>query len=251
MYTIILSRLRGDYRRGIHWWTHLLTTYTHHSELQIITALSLIFIHYKSSQHPLSLFPACCVFISRSLAMTSNNEDSWASSAQVLSSQPPVQDSALNWQLTGPESESELLYDWRFTANHFVFATSTLSLTASNFIFQLNICGYNPYVTFSLKRRWVYHLQLLLVLASAVILRSEWDSWPHLTVSESRLPQPGEAGPRIHIPHWKGGPVIPPGTGFPFRRLLRLTGLRWRCRPPVVFLITTSHGSSRKQRFQQ
>jgi hypothetical protein len=43
----------------------------------------------------------------------------------------------------------------------------------SNFIFQLNTCSYSPYVTYSLMRGWVYCLQLLLVLASAVILRSE------------------------------------------------------------------------------
>jgi hypothetical protein len=42
-----------------------------------------------------------------------------------------------------------------------------------NFIFQLNICGYSPYVTSSLTRGWVCRLQLLLVLASAVILMSE------------------------------------------------------------------------------
>jgi hypothetical protein len=46
-------------------------------------------------------------------------------------------------------------------------------LTTSNFIFQLNTCGYSPYVTSSLMRGWVCHLQLLLVYASAFILRSE------------------------------------------------------------------------------
>jgi hypothetical protein len=70
-------------------------------------------------------------------------------------------------------SESELLYDWRFTANQFVLATSPLRLTTSNLIFQLNTCGYSPNVTSSLTRGWVYRLQLLLVLASAVILKSE------------------------------------------------------------------------------
>jgi hypothetical protein len=39
--------------------------------------------------------------------------------------------------------------------------------------FQLNTCGHNPYVTSTLTRGWVYRLQLLLVLASAVILMSE------------------------------------------------------------------------------
>jgi hypothetical protein len=37
----------------------------------------------------------------------------------------------------------ELLYDWRFTANLLVLVTSPLRLTTSNFIFQLNACGYN------------------------------------------------------------------------------------------------------------
>jgi hypothetical protein len=53
-------------------------------------------------------------------------------------------------------------------------------------------------------------------------------SRPYLTVSDSRLPQPGWPGSRIYIPQEQGGPVIPPGTGFPFHRLLRLAGLRWR-----------------------
>jgi hypothetical protein len=51
-----------------------------------------------------------------------------------------------------PKSESELLYDWRFTANQFVLATSPLRLTTSNFIFRLNACGYSLYVTSSLTR---------------------------------------------------------------------------------------------------
>jgi hypothetical protein len=53
-------------------------------------------------------------------------------------------------------------------------------------------------------------------------------SLPHFTISDSRLPQPGGPGPRIYITQGKDGPVIPPGTGSPFRLLLRLTGLRWR-----------------------
>jgi hypothetical protein len=78
----------------------LLTTYTQHSELQILTELSFISTLHKSLQHPLSLFPACCAFISRSLATDYNSGDSSASRAQVLSSQPPVQNSTLNRQLT-------------------------------------------------------------------------------------------------------------------------------------------------------
>jgi hypothetical protein len=49
-----------------------------------------------------------------------------------------------------------------------------------------------------------------------------------------RLPQPGGPGPCIYFPQEQGGPVMRPGTGFPFRRLLRLAGLRWRYSIPVV-----------------
>jgi hypothetical protein len=61
--------------------------------------------------------------------------------------------------------------DWRFTANQFVLATSPLRLKISNFICQPNICDYSLHVTSSLTRGW--SLQLLLIFASAVILRSE------------------------------------------------------------------------------
>jgi hypothetical protein len=43
-----------------------------------------------------------------------------------------------------------------------------------------------------------------------------------------RLPQPGGPGLHIYIPQEQGGPDKPPGTGFPFRCLLRLAGLQWR-----------------------
>jgi hypothetical protein len=134
--------------------------------------------------------------------------------------------------------ESELLYDWRFTADQFVLATSPLRLTTSNFICQLNTCGYSLYVTSSLTRGWVCRLQLLLVLVSAVILRFE-----SRTLSDLRLPQRGGPGPRICIPQEQGSPVIPAGTGFPFRRLLRLAGLRCKYLappPPHEILFTSS-----------
>jgi hypothetical protein len=56
------------------------------------------------------------------------------------------------------------------------------------------------------------------------------------TVRSSALrltPQPG--GPRLctYVPHEQDGLVIPPGTGFPFRRLLRLARLRWRYSNPA------------------
>jgi hypothetical protein len=98
---ILLSQIRGDYRRGLDSCMYLLTTYIHHSELQIITTLSLISTLYKLPQYLLSLFSTCCTFISRSLATASNSGDSSASRTRVRTRQPPVQYSTLNWQLTG------------------------------------------------------------------------------------------------------------------------------------------------------
>jgi hypothetical protein len=70
-------------------------------------------------------------------------------------------------------------------------------------------------------------------------VRVPLDSWPFFTVSHSILTQPGGPDPLIYIPPGSGWP---PGTGFPFRRLLRLAGLRWRySNPPphgVVLCIT-------------
>jgi hypothetical protein len=55
-------------------------------------------------------------------------------------------------------------------------------------------------------------------------------SW---VVSLASSPQPGGPGPCIYAHQWQGGPVIPPGTEFPFHRFLRLAGLRGRyCNPP-------------------
>jgi hypothetical protein len=73
----------------IYWYTC-----THHSELQVITALPLISTLYKSPQRPLSLFPACWVN-SRSLAMTSSSEYSSASGAHVVT----VRRISRNWTL--------------------------------------------------------------------------------------------------------------------------------------------------------
>jgi hypothetical protein len=55
--------------------------------------------------------------------------------------------------------------------------------------FQLNTCFHSPYVTFSLTGGWVCSLQLLVVLASTVILR--YDSCgtrDHILLSQIRDP---------------------------------------------------------------
>jgi hypothetical protein len=95
---------------------------------------------------------------------------------------------------------------------------------------QLNTWGCSPYVTSSLTRGWLCRLQLLLAFASIVILGSESrGTHDNILLSQIRdSPQPEGPGPCIYILQGQGGPFIPPDTGFPFRRLLRLAGLRWR-----------------------
>jgi hypothetical protein len=98
---------------------------------------------------------------------------------------------------------SEFFSDWRFTANQFVLAPSPLRLTARICFSHLNTCGHSPYITSSVTKGWVCHLQLLLVLASSFILGSE------------------SRGTHDHI-------LLSQIWDFPFRRLLRIAGLRWK-----------------------
>jgi hypothetical protein len=69
-----------------------------------------------------------------------------------------------------------------------------------------------------------------LAIHSWVWIPRDW--WPYFTVSDSRLHPPRGLGLHIYIHHEEGGPVIPPGTRFPFRRLLRLSGPWWRYSNP-------------------
>jgi hypothetical protein len=127
---------------------------------------------YKSLHHPLSLFPASCVFISRSLAAGSISEDSLASRAQVLSSKPPVQNSTLNCQLTGfpllsslqplctdrvenIDSNSNSIVVWIFvTAGTFL----PIRCISPLFIRQLHNKGYACYSMYYLLKCNVYVL---------------------------------------------------------------------------------------------
>jgi hypothetical protein len=110
---------------------------------------------------------------------------------------------------------------------------------------QLRVCWRGA---LSLTRERVCHLQLLLILASAIILRSESrGTRDHILLTQIR-DCPTVEGQEQSVP------VIPPGTGFPFRRVLRLAGLRWSySNPPprgvdsvrsrwLVLLITSRHG---------
>jgi hypothetical protein len=82
-----------------------------------------------------------------------------------------------------------------------------LETHGTEFFSQLNNCGHSPYITSSLRRGLVCNLQLLLALASAFILGSE------------------SRGTRDHI-------LLSQIRDFPFCRLLRLAGLRWRYSTP-------------------
>jgi hypothetical protein len=91
------------------------------------------------------------------------------------------------------------------------------------FFSQLPVCYFVPP---SLTRGRVCNLLFLLVLASAVPLGSESHGTQDLIWLSQflKLPQPGGPGPRIYINLEQGGPDTPPGTGFPFRRLLDSQG---------------------------
>jgi hypothetical protein len=78
----------------------------------------------------------------------------------------------------------------------------------------MNPCGHSPYVTLSLRWGWVCRLQLLLALASAVILRSDfrgthdhilhsqiWDS-PNLEGQVPVFISPGTGWPSYTLRHW-------------------------------------------------
>jgi hypothetical protein len=128
-------------------------------------------------------------------------------------------------------SESELLY-----CQSVHLCGKPLETHDQHFFFQLNTCGHSPYVISCLTRGWVYHLQFLLTLTSTVILRSE-SRWTHDHVLLSQIqdsPNLEGPGPHIYIAQEQGGPVIPPGTGFPFCHPLWLAGLRWRYSSPTL-----------------
>jgi hypothetical protein len=106
------------------------------------------------------------------------------------------------------ERERELLHNWRFTANLSLLRAPWDSRPEFSFS-QLNTWGHIPYRTSSLTIGWVCHLQLLLALASAFLLESE------------------SRGTLDHI-------LLPQIREYPFCRLLRLAGLRWRYSTPPL-----------------
>jgi hypothetical protein len=133
-----------DYRRGLAWWMDLLTTYIWLGTTNNYSATANLY-NSRITTAPAKPSPACL----SSQSFPGNGVSQWRFFSLKRSS-PFFTDSRT--QLTWSDS----LYDWRFTASQFVLATSPLRLTTSNFIFQLNACGYSPYVTSSPMRGLVF-----------------------------------------------------------------------------------------------
>jgi hypothetical protein len=164
--------------------------YWYHSELRVIYSATAVLHTLQFTTAPAKLsFPACYILTSRSLAAASNSGDSSVSCAHVFLSQTSVYNSC---RAQSPETSQ----------SH--NATDGQSISDYNQIFinlwQLPSCFCGAS---SLKRGHVCILYMLLVLASAVLLWSE-------TLCT-----------RNHI-------LLSQIWDFPFRRLLRLAGSRWR-----------------------
>jgi hypothetical protein len=135
-------------------------------------------------------------------------------------------------ELSQEDSLIEVEVTWRSTISRPVsLGARRPSGTRNQFYFLLEIffrqLRFWKFVAPSLTRRRVCNLlvQFLLGLARAVTLGSKSHrTHSHILLSHLRLPQLGGPGSRIYIPQEQGGPVIPPGTGFSFCRLLQLAG---------------------------
>jgi hypothetical protein len=203
----------------------------------LIIAPSLISTLYKSLQHTPSLFSLLCL-PSRSLVTSSNSGYSLAFALTSLPAGSRLHRLSLlfSGSLTAEQNLSLSLM-LRPTVSWPVCLGIKHPSGAYDQIFvtvrQLRVwsCG-----ALSLTRGRVCRLQILLAFASAVILGSE-----------SR----GTRDPN----------VLSQIRDFPFRRLLRLAGSRWRYstppphgseqNPKLVPLIIPWHGPCRKHRFQQ
>jgi hypothetical protein len=143
----------------------------------------------------------------------------------------------------------KLIYD-RHSVGQPVLVSGAHLGPANNFSFSLKFPSDSwgfAIVAPSLTRGRVCNLlvQLLSGLARAVTLGSKsLRTHGHILLSHLRLPQLGRPGSRIYIPQEQGGPVISPGTGFPFCRLLRLAGLRWRYSNPPPHRVDNDQASA-------
>jgi hypothetical protein len=215
------------------WRQDLLTTSTHDSWLQLIIAPSLISTLYKSLKHADYHSQSVTVSTIRLLVTATNSGYSSAfglKSSLNGGSLPTVHSSVRVRVTLWPGGLSQISSSWRqapWDSRH------------SNFTFQLNTYGYGPYVTSSLTRGRVCRLQLLLVLANSVILKSESrGTHDHILLSQIRDSPNLEGQVPVFI--------------SPRNRVARLypQALASLFITSVVVLITPLHGPNRKHRFQ-
>jgi hypothetical protein len=115
---------------------------------------------------------------------------------------------------------------------------SLTSPELTSYLLEQNNCKHRHHCRSSsswaiaLLKRFVYSWELddpgftSLDLTTIIFIQSE------VVRLAFNLSQSGGPGPCIYVPQWQVGPVIPPGTGFHFRRLQRLVGLRLGCSNP-------------------
>jgi hypothetical protein len=145
------------------------------------------------------------------------------------------------------ESKSKLCYD-RWSVGQSVSLSSTHLEHKTRFYYCQRVAGLLMWGTVCDERT-----SLSFTIAagprqhSHSRVRVPRNSWPYFAVSDSRIPHPGGLGPRIYIPQEWGGPVIPPGTGFPFHRLLRLAGQRWRYWNPHPCRVKANNSESESE----
>jgi hypothetical protein len=142
----------------------LLTTYTHDSELQVITAPSLISTLYKSPQHPPSLFQAFYVFIIRSLATISNGGDSSAPSQSQSHIATDGQSVSKSWYRAPSWACDQIFFFWQLRLC-FLWGALSDERTGLSVVYAAGSC-----------RR------------SLCWVRVPWYSRPYITVSYLRLP---------------------------------------------------------------
>jgi hypothetical protein len=130
----------------------------------------------------------------------------------------------------------------------------------SIFFLQLNTCSYSPYVTSSQMTGWVCHLQLLLALARAVILKSRsCKTHDYTLMSQIRdSPQPGGARSPYLYPPRTGWSSYTPKYWVHFSspsmthramvEVLKQTSRRNNSNSQLALLTTSRHRLQRKHR---
>jgi hypothetical protein len=130
--------------------------------------------------------------------------------------------------LTKAESKSKLYYDRRSVGQPILVSSPILD-PRPNFYYCQTVASMLMWGTlFNVRRGLSFTIAAVARRRSHPRVWIPLDSWSYFTAWDSKLTQPGGPGSRIYISQEQGDPVILPGTGFPFLRLLRLTGLRWR-----------------------